>query len=125
MLVVSLLLWAGVAAAFPSPQENDDGTADPGPRITASGGGLVKEGDSLTLTYKTSDDPWDRCFWSLKKEGEEEAGAKCYFTLNPSDGTASIGKCNSDELKESLEYTGTSTNECTVQVKSVRSQKPP
>jgi len=117
---VQMLIFAfflALAAAAPSPQEGGSEGTEIISRISATGGGIVKEGQAVTLTYKPQDESWDRCSWSLQKEDKT---LKCIFDINTDDGSVDRSKCNSNEFKDTLEYVGTSIEECSISVKSVR-----
>jgi len=116
MLVFVVLL--ALASAAPSPQEESSEGTEIKSRLSVTGGGIIKEGQEVTLTYIPLDTSWNRCSWSLEKEDKTLI---CMFDIN-TDGYIDESKCNSDEFKDTLEYVGTSSEECSISVKSVRKQ---
>ena len=73
-----------------------------GERVEVSGGGLVRQGDNVTLSLVVGA-AWDRCYWfrygHLDNSNEFDY---CSFELDPATNIMSLRKCDSEELKAML-----------------------
>lgn len=87
-----------------------------GGKITATGGGIVKPGQDLVLTYHVGK-VWDRCRWFLYEHNAEYM--YCSFDLNPDTGNGTMHRCNPTNTSSIMEYTGHNSTECTVTVHNV------
>lgn len=128
LLILSPLVLA-VAA------QNNEVEQPKKPKVTATSGGIVKEGDNVTLTYNVSiylyhfclklqhypnlkvGEPWDRCYWFWYVTEDEYN--YCNFDAKE-DGTAELHKCEPESMADMVEYTGTDANLCAITVFSVR-----
>ena len=73
-----------------------------GERVEVSGGGMVREGDNVTLTLVVGE-AWDRCYWFRYGHlGNPNEFDYCSFELDPDTNIMSLRKCDSDELKAML-----------------------
>ena len=73
-----------------------------GERLEVSGGGLVKEGDNVTLSLVIGE-TWDRCYWFRYGHlGNPDEYEYCSFQLDETSNVMSLRKCDSEELKALL-----------------------
>ena len=73
-----------------------------GERLEVSGGGLVKEGDNVTLSLVIGE-TWDRCYWFRYGHlGNPDEYEYCSFQLDETSKVMSLRKCDSEELKALL-----------------------
>eukprot|EP00096_Caligus_rogercresseyi_P006392 TRINITY_DN2279_c0_g1_i4.p2 TRINITY_DN2279_c0_g1~~TRINITY_DN2279_c0_g1_i4.p2 ORF type:complete len:236 (+),score=63.79 TRINITY_DN2279_c0_g1_i4:189-896(+) len=77
--------------------------------LTASGGGLLKPGESLALSATTGT-TFDRCYWYFPHEKGME---HCIF------GDGKVIRCSKDELKARVNYTGSDPKVCSISVSGV------
>ena len=86
-------------------------------KISASpGGGIVKPGDDLVLTYDVGA-VWDRCYWFWYHNDNDHA--HCSFELDPATGTAKLRSCKPEGVQTTMTYTGTDKTKCEVTVSKV------
>ena len=73
-----------------------------GERVEVSGGGLVRQGDNVTLSLVVGE-VWDRCYWFRYGHlGNPNEFDYCSFELDPATNQMSLRKCDSEELKAML-----------------------
>lgn len=85
--------------------------------ISASpGGGILKAGDDLVLTYDVGA-VWDRCYWFWYHNDKDHA--HCSFELNPDTGVAELRSCKPEGVQTTMTYTGTDKTKCEVTVSKV------
>jgi len=73
-----------------------------GERVEVSGGGLVRQGDNVTLSLVVGE-AWDRCYWFRYGHlGNPNEFDYCSFELDPDTNIMSLRKCDSEELKAML-----------------------
>eukprot|EP00092_Neocalanus_flemingeri_P010127 GFUD01010912.1.p1 GENE.GFUD01010912.1~~GFUD01010912.1.p1 ORF type:complete len:480 (+),score=137.07 GFUD01010912.1:153-1592(+) len=73
-------------------------------RITASGGGIVREGSNVTLSLYVGS-VWDRCRWFRYDHAKADADNKiesCSFDFDEDTNTTSLHRCNAKELKSMI-----------------------
>ena len=88
--------------------------------MNVPGGGVVARGTDVVLQYLT-DTEWFMCtfFRYEKVAGDKNNVQKELCSYMVRDGNVSQFRCDPDELGNHFEYTGNSTNECTITVKNV------
>ena len=104
--MVSSVHWVCLSALFANFLICCDGLsasarAD-GERVEVSGGGLVRQGDNVTLSLVIGE-AWDRCYWFRYGHlGNSNEFDYCSFELDPATKIMSLRKCDSEELKAML-----------------------
>ena len=89
--------------------------------VSATGGGVVEQGQDLFLTYTIDSDSqdWTMCRWGRYEPSENDLALQyCMFSDAQDPGTVTKLICNPSDLMETnqMEYVGTSKAECKIKV---------
>lgn len=85
-------------------------------QILATGGGIVKVGQDLDLKYKPSEKWGSTCTWFWFKDPKQES--RCSFEVSQ-EGEVKLNSCHPKNMNKTIEYIGTSLDECAIRVKNM------
>ncbi|TRY70639.1 hypothetical protein TCAL_15047 [Tigriopus californicus] len=85
-------------------------------QILATGGGVVKVGQDLDLKYKPSDRWENSCTWFWFKDPKQVS--RCSFNMLK-EGQVKLHSCHPENPNQTIEYIGTSNEECAIKVKNL------
>lgn len=87
-------------------------------RILASGGGIVKRGQNLTLNFIVGSD-WERCYWFRYEDKEKATDSHCSFDFDFDTALYSLRRCSPRNMSSVMVASGTDPKSCQITVPSV------
>jgi len=114
--------WAGSMQPRQRRQVDASDRAE-GERITATGGGVVRQGRNVTLSLYVGG-VWDRCRWFRYDHAKADAKHDydtCSFDFDEDTNTSSLHKCDNPEMKAMITPLSDDPNSCKVMLVNMSS----
>jgi len=87
-------------------------------RIVATGGGIVKRGENLTLEFIVGEE-WERCYWFRYEDTAKETDSHCSFDFDLDTAKYSLRRCSPRNMSSVMVASGTDPKSCQITVPSV------